>query len=328
MQAIECPRYGSPDVLTIREVPDPRPADNEVLIRVHAAGLNAADWRIVRADPAFIRLSLGLRRPRITAPGADVAGVVIACGSKVTRVAPGHEVIANLFDCGFGGYAQLAVAPEDRVAAKPRTLTFAEAATLPLAGETALQALRDEARVEPGDDVLIYGASGGVGIFAVQIAKALGARVTAVCSAAKLDLARELGADEAVDYAAEDVTARGDNWDVIVGVNGYRPLKNYLACLRPGGRYVMIGGTGRQTLEGLVGEAWSKLRAGHVRVLRLAPSAERLEALVQLVDAGRVRTIVDATRPLADAASALRAVEAGRSRGKTVLVVNSGPVSI
>jgi NADPH:quinone reductase-like Zn-dependent oxidoreductase len=324
MQAIECPRYGSPDGLTIGEVPDPRPADDEVLIRVHAAGLNAADWRIVRADPAFIRLSLGLRRPRITAPGADVAGVVVACGPKVTRVALGHEVIANLFDCGFGGYAQLAVAPEDRVAAKPVTLTFAEAATLPLAGETALQALRDQARVEPGDDVLIYGASGGVGIFAVQIAKALGARVTAVCSAGKLDLARELGADEVVDYATVDVTARGDTWDVILGVNGYRPLGRYLACLRPGGRYIMIGGSGRQTLEALVGEAFSKPRSRRVRVLRLAPSAQRLETLVQLVDAGRVKPIVDGTHPLAEAASALRAVEAGHSRGKTVLIVDSG----
>jgi NADPH:quinone reductase-like Zn-dependent oxidoreductase len=309
-------------------VPDPRPADNEVLIRVHAAGLNAADWRIVRANPAFIRLGMGLRRPRITAPGADVAGVVVACGPKVTRVAPGHDVIANLFDCGFGGYAELAVAPEDRVAAKPRTLTFAEAATLPLAGETALQALRDEARVEPGDDVLIYGASGGVGTFAVQIAKALGARVTAACSASKVDLVRELGADEVVDYATVDVTARGDTWDVILGVNGYRPLGRYLACLRPGGRYIMIGGSGRQALEGMVGEAWSKLRAGNVRVLHLAPSAERLEALAQLVDAGRVRATVDATHPLADAASALCAVEAGHSRGKTVLVVDSDAVSI
>jgi NADPH:quinone reductase-like Zn-dependent oxidoreductase len=324
MQAIDCPRYGSPDVLTVREVPDPRPADDEVLIRVHAAGLNAADWRIVRANPALIRLSLGLRRPRITAPGADVAGVVVACGAKVTRVSPGDEVIANLFDCGFGGYAQLAVAPEARVAAKPRTLTFAEAATLPLAGETALQALRDEARVEPGDDVLIYGASGGVGTFAVQIAKALGARVTAVCSAGKLEMVRELGADEALDYATVDVTALGDTWDVILGVNGYRPLRRYLACLRPDGRYIMIGGTGRQAVEGLVGEAWSKLRSGRVRVLRLAPSADRLEALVQLVDAGRVRATVDATHPLADAASALRAVEAGHSRGKKVLVVDSG----
>ncbi len=234
MKAIVCPRYGSPDVLELRDVPKPVPAANQVLVRIAAAGLNAADWRMVRADPFLVRLNMGLARPRIKGPGSDMAGTVEAMGPGVSRFKPGDEVIADLFPAGFGGCAEYTCVPHGLLALKPKSMSFEEAATLPLAGGTAVRALRDMGRVGPGARVVIAGASGGVGIFAVQIAKALGAEVTAVCSAGKAEQARALGADFVVDYGREDFTRSGQRYDVIIAVNGYIPIRRYRDALRPG----------------------------------------------------------------------------------------------
>ncbi|MGC1209308.1 MAG: NAD(P)-dependent alcohol dehydrogenase, partial [Ornithinimicrobium sp.] len=246
MQAVIAPTYGSPDVLEVREVPIPVPGEGEVLIKVHAASLNAFDWHVLRADPFFVRLSFGLRRPKIKALGADVAGVIDEVGPSVAGFEVGDEVLGELGSCGLGACAEFVSAPVCVLTHKPAEISFAQAAALPMAGVTALQALRDEANVKPGERVLIHGGSGGVGGFAIQIAKVLGAQVTAVGSAGKMAQMSELGADEVIDYTSTDAFADGRMWDVILGVNGFQPLRTYRAALNPGGRYLMIGGTGKQ----------------------------------------------------------------------------------
>lgn len=249
MNAIVRTRYGTPDDLALRDVPTPAPGDGDV--RVRAASLNAADWHLLTADIPLVRLASGLFRPRHHVLGVDVAGVVDAVGRGVTTLAPGDDVFGDLSRCGYGALAEYACAPAAALAPAPRGLTPEQAAAVPLAGATALQALRDRGRVRAGDHVLVQGAAGGVGTFAMQIAKALGARVTAVCSARNADQARGLGADRVVNYAVTDVTAEDARYDVILAVNGYHPIRTYKRMLAPGGRYLMVGGGTRQMYQAL-----------------------------------------------------------------------------
>lgn len=321
MKAVICPRYGGPEVLELREVPIPVPATDEVLVRVHAAGLNAADWHITRADPALVRLGQGLRRPRMKAVGADIAGVVSSVGPGVTGLSVGDDVFADLSTCGFGAFAEYVCVPSTSVARKPANLSFEEAAAVPLSGVTALQALRDQAALQPGERVLVHGASGGVGSYAVQIAVAMGGHVTAVCSAAKMEQMRGFGADEVVDYGVNDVFARGRQWDVILGVNGFQPLGRYRSALAHGGRYLMIGGAGKQMFQAL---ALGRLRSGGGKTLSVVmakPDSEKLDALRDYAEAGKLRPVIDRTYPLSDFADAMRYLEEGHSHGKTVLSI-------
>ena len=251
MKAIVFERYGPPEVLQLREIPTPSPGAHEVLLRIRAASVNAADWHIMRADPVFARLAVGLLRPRFGVLGTDVAGSVEAVGAAVTKFAPGDGAFGNLFACGLGGFAEYAAVREDALLPKPASSSFEQAAATPLAAVTALQALRTVGKVEPGTAVLVNGAAGGVGTFAVQIAKALGADVTAVASSRNLDQARALGADRVIDYTLGDFVPR-ERYDVIVAVNGYHPLSVYGRALKPGGRYVMVGGTPRQWVEAVL----------------------------------------------------------------------------
>ncbi|MGB3592882.1 MAG: NAD(P)-dependent alcohol dehydrogenase [Ornithinimicrobium sp.] len=326
MHAVIAPTYGGPDMLELRDVPQPVPGDGEVLIKVHAASLNAADWHVLRADPFFVRLSFGLRRPKkIKGLGGDVAGVVEAVGRGVTDYAVGDEVLGELASCGFGACAEYVAAPVHYLTHKPSGITFAQAAALPMAGVTALQALRDQARVQPGETVLILGASGGVGTFAVQIAKALGCRVTAVGSAGKMEQMAALGADEVVDYTATDVFAGGRRWDVILGVNGFRPLSTYRAALRTGGRYLMIGGTGKQMFQGVVlGPLMSRGDKSLGSVMATV-SVEKLAAVASMADAGKLTAVIDRTYSLAESPEALRHLEEGHSYGKAIVAVVESP---
>lgn len=322
MRAVLLTQYGPPEGMRLGELPAPTPRANEVLIRVRASSVNAADWRVSRADPFLVRLAYGLCTPRVRVLGAGVAGVVEAVGPSVTRFKPGDAVFGELLRSGFGAFAELVAAPETSLAAKPDRVTFEAAAAAPLAAVTALQALRDVAALRPGDSVVISGASGGVGTFALQLAKALGAgEVTAVCSERNAELARSLGADRVIDYAREDFTAQRDRYDVIVAVNGYHPISHYARALAPGGRYAMIGGTGRQLAEvALLGALHARggRRFGRVDV-RTTP--EDLAFVRASLEAGAITPVIDRRYPLEEAPSAVAYLEAGHARGKVVVAV-------
>jgi NADPH:quinone reductase-like Zn-dependent oxidoreductase len=253
MKAILCSRYGPPEVLHLGEVEKPVPKDSGVLIRVRAASINKADWIIMRGKPFVVRLmSSGLLRPKAKIPGSDVAGTIVAVGKNVTRFRPGDDVFGNLSKSGRGAYAEYVCAPESALVPKPGNVSFEQAASLPVAGITALQGLRDKGRIQPGQHVLIYGASGGVGTFAIQIAKSFGAEVTAVCSTKNLETALSIGADQVIDYKKEDFTGDGKQYDLIIAANGHRSILDYKKALTPKGIYVMTGGTGRQIFQALL----------------------------------------------------------------------------
>ncbi len=244
MKAIICTKYGSPDVLQLQEVEKPAPQDDEVLIKIHAASVNARDWRFMRAKPFFIRLMPGgLLKPKNPILGVDVAGQVEAVGSNVRRFRPGDEVFGYLSRYGGHTFAEYVCAGENEIALKPANLSFEQAAAVPLAAMTALQGLRDKGNIQPGQKVLINGASGGVGTFAVQIAKSFGAEVTGVCSTRNLEMVRSLGPDHVIDYKVEDFTQNGQQYDLILAVNGYHPISDYLRVLKPEGTYVVAGGS-------------------------------------------------------------------------------------
>ena len=252
MKAIICPRYGSPDVLQLREVEKPVPQADEVLIQIHAASLNSRDLRMLRANPFFMRLMPGgFFRPKNKILGGDFAGRVEEIGRGVTQFKPGDEVFGYLPSAtGRGTFAEYVCARENYISLKPANLTFEQAAAVPLAAMTALQGLRDKGNIQPGQKVLINGASGGVGTFAVQIAKAFGAEVTAVCSTRNLEMVRSLGADHVIDYTKEDFTKNGLKYDLILAVNGYHPISDYLRALKPEGSYVVAGGSMLQLCPG------------------------------------------------------------------------------
>jgi NADPH:quinone reductase-like Zn-dependent oxidoreductase len=321
MKAIVYTQYGSPDVLSLQEVAKPTPKDNEVLIRVHAAATNAYDWHIMRADPFLARLNRGLFKPKNNIPGADLAGVVEAVGKDVTAFQPGDEVYGDLSPCGDGAFAEYAVAPEKAIAPKPVNLSFVEAAAVPMAALTALQALRDVAKVQAGQSVLINGASGGVGTFAVQLAKVLGAEVTAVCSTTKVEMVRALGADHVIDYKKEDFTQGNKRYDAILAVNGYHPLSAYRRVLKPQGIYVMAGGSNRQIFDALL---WgSFMSKGDQKMTNMMAHVNKKDLLYLngLIEAGKVKPVIDRCYPLHETANAIRYLEEGHARGKIVITV-------
>jgi NADPH:quinone reductase-like Zn-dependent oxidoreductase len=328
MRAITCNRYGDPaDVLTVAEVEEPTIGDGDVLIEVEAASVNPADWHLVRATPAIARLSTGLRHPSFQIPGSDVAGRVVAVGASVTTVQPGDEVMASSFLAGFGAFAERVAIAEARVAAKPSNLSMTEAAGVPLAGCTALQAVRDHAEVGPGDRVLVIGASGGVGTFALQLARTAGAEVTGVCSTRNLDLVASLGAARVIDYTSEEVTAGGP-YDVILQLAGTARASTLRRSLTRRGRLLQLSGDSANRVVGpmgriLAGQALSALVPQTITSFTVRPDAHDLDVLRGHLESGDVRPVVGRTFSLDDIHAAFAHVESGHGRGKTVVSLTS-----
>ncbi|PKN97338.1 MAG: alcohol dehydrogenase [Chloroflexi bacterium HGW-Chloroflexi-4] len=324
MKAMICPRYGSPDVLQLREVEKPTPQPDEVLIQIHAASLNSRDLRMLRANPIFMRLMPGgLFRPRNNIFGGDLAGRVEAVGRNVKQFKPGDEVFGFLpSSTGKGTFAEFVCASENLLTLKPANLTFEQAAAVPLAAMTALQGLRDKGNIKPGKKLLINGASGGVGTFAVQIAKAFGAEVTAVCSTKHLELARSLGADHVIDYKKEDFTQNGLQYDLILAVNGYHPIKDYLRALNPGGFHVVAGGSIRQLIQA----GSNRIRISQTNdqktfVLSLKQNQEDLIIIKDFLESGKIIPVIDRCYPLSKTPEAFWYFEKEHARGKVVIRV-------
>jgi NADPH:quinone reductase-like Zn-dependent oxidoreductase len=323
MRAIVYEEYGSPDVLNFQEVEKPAPMEDEVLVKVHAASVNAADWHLLRADPFLVRLmGFGLLRPKYKILGADVAGRVEAVGTNVSQFQPGDEIFGDLSGDGFGSFAEYVCAIEDVLALKPADTSFEEAAAVPLAAVTALQGLRNKAQVRQGQKVLINGASGGVGTFAVQIAKSFGAEVTGVCSTSKVDMVRSLGADHVIDYTQEDFTKNGQHYDLILAANGYHPISDYKRALSPEGTYVMTGGSGAQMFQSMtLGPILSM--NGNKKLGNLSMKANKGDLIFMkgLLEAGEVTPVIDRSYPLSEVPEAMRYLEEGHARGKVVITV-------
>ena len=319
MKAIVYHKYGSPDVLELEEAKKPVPEDDEVLIKVHAASVNAYDWHFLTADIFLIRLmGGGLLRPKSTRLGADIAGRVEAVGRNVRQFRPGDEI----FGMVRGGFAEYACAPENVLALKPVNLSFEEAAAVPMAAVTALQGLRDTGQIQPGQKVLINGASGGVGTFAVQIATSFGAEVTAVCSTRNLEQSRSLGADHVIDYTKEDFTRSGQQYDLIFAANGYHSLSAYKRALTPKGKYVMAGGSKSQIFQAMLMGSWMSESGGKTMGgVSAKRSQEDLVFLKELVEAGKVVPVIDRRYPLRETAEALRYLGEGHARGKIVITM-------
>jgi len=320
--AVQCD-YGSPEVLRLEDVEKPAPADDQVLVRVRAASVNPLDWHLLRGTPYVGRLGMGLRKPKSTRIGVDFAGTVEAVGAKVTRFRPGDEV----FGGRTGSLGQYLAVREDRaIAAKPPNLTFEEAAAIPVAAVTALQALRDRGRLQPGQRVLVNGASGGVGTFAVQIAKALGAHVTGVCSTRNVERVRALGADRVVDYTREDFTALGERWDLLLDNVGNHSLLSCRRVVAPGGTYVMVGGPAGRWIDPFpraIGAVLLSLVVSERMGLFLADLNQKdLAVLGDLAAAGKLRPVIDRSYRLEEVADALRYLEAGHARGKVIVTVD------
>jgi NADPH:quinone reductase-like Zn-dependent oxidoreductase len=325
MQAIVQDEYGSADVLQLRDIDQPVPTDNEVLVRVHAAGLHRGDWHVMTGLPYLIRIvvpSMGLRRPKVPVRGMDVAGRVEAVGKAVTRFQPGDAV----FGWCDGAFAEYACAPEDQLAAKPANLSFEQAAAVPISGFAALQGLRDVGEVQAGQQVLIIGAAGGVGSFAVQLAKAFGAQVTGVASTPQVDLVRSIGADEVIDYTRADVTDGTRQWDLIIDTAGRRSLSALRRALPPDGTLVIVGGEGGGRLMGgflrnLRAPLMSRFVSQRLGMLSSKPGQDDLQTLRELLEAGKLVPDVGPSYPLNEVPEAMRQLTEGHTRGKIVITV-------
>lgn len=321
MKAIVFTRYGSPDVLELREIERPAPAADEVLIRVHATSLNDWDWGALRGADLVNRVIFGLRRPKKQILGSDVAGRVEAVGERVSRFQPGDEVFGDLSG-RWGGFAEYVCAPEQALIRKPASMTFEQAAALPQAGLLALQALRDRGRIQPGQTLLINGAGGGVGTLGIQIAKSFGVtEVTAVDSASKLALLRALGAEHVLDYTREDFTRTGRSYDLILDVKSNRSAFAYARALNPGGTYVTVGGSMARLLPALAWAPWiSRTQGKKIRILALKPN-RGLADLVALFEAGKLAPVIDGRYTLAQVPEAFRYFGEARHQGKLVVTI-------
>jgi len=315
MKAIVYEKYGPPDVLKLKEVEKPTPKEDEVLVKVQAASVNYSDWAFVRGEPFLVRLmGVGLLKPKITILGADIAGRVEAVGRNVKQFQPGDEVYGDLSGCGWGAFAEYVSVPENALALKPAGITFEEAAAVPQAALVALQGLR-KGQIQPGQKVLINGASGGIGTFAVQIAKSFGAEVTGVCSTRNLDMVRSIGADQVIDYTQEDFIKSGQRYDLILDIKAYRSILDYKRALSPKGIYVLAGGSIARILQ-------ASMTGGKKMTNFLAkPNQKDLAFMKELLEAGKVVPVIDRRYPLNEVAEAVRYYGEGHAQGKVVITV-------
>jgi NADPH:quinone reductase-like Zn-dependent oxidoreductase len=317
VKAVVHTEYGPPDVLQIKEVAKPTPTDDEVLIKVQAASVNRSDWENLIGKPLYARIG-GLLKPRHQILGSDIAGRVEMAGKNIRQFQPGDEVFGHILTY-TGGFAEYVCVPEKALALKPASLTFEEAAAIPEAALIALQGIRDKGRVQPGQKVLINGAGGGAGTFAVQLAKLYGAEVTGVDNTEKLDFLRSLGADHVIDYTQEDFTKNGKQYDLILDVVAYRSVFAYRRALRPNGRYFMVGGSVATIFQILLLGSW--MRSKKTRVLAVYPNPKDLVVITELCEAGKVVPIIDRRYPLREVALALRYLGEGHAKGKVVITV-------
>ena len=324
MKAIVYPRYGSADVLQFTEVETPAPKDDEILIKIHAASVNALDGHFLSGKPFPLRIDNGLRTPKIQRLGVDLAGRVEAVGSSVTRFQPGDDVFGGR---GLGALAEYKCLREEDVVLKPAALSFEAAAAVPVAAITALQGLRDHGQIQPGQRVVISGATGGVGTFAVQIAKAFGAEVTAVCSTKNVEMVRSIGADHVIDYTQEDFTKNGQRYDLILAVNGYHPIFAYRRALQPKGRYVMAGEGSNAHLLGamfqvmLLGPVIARTRKQKMGTFLAKITQQDLVFVKELLEAGKVVPVIDRCYPFSETVEAFRYFDAGHAKGKVVITM-------
>ena len=324
MKAIIQDTYGPPDVLELREIEPPQVGEQDVLVRVHAAGAGPDVWHIMTGKPYMARPVLGFRRPRIRVRGWDVAGTVEAVGAGVTAFRPGDDVMGV---AEAGSFAEFAITTPDKLVRKPSSISWEQAAAVPVSGVTALQAVRDKAKVQPGQKVLVIGAAGGVGTFAVQIAKAFGAEVTGVASTSKLDLVRSIGADDVIDYMREDFTDVSRTWDVIVDTAGRRPLRRLRRALTPKGTLVIVGGDGGGPWTGgffrgmLRAPVLSMFVGQRLSWLNSKMNVADLQAVTELSQTGKVAPVVGHTYPLPETPDAIRELATGHARGKLVIAV-------
>lgn len=322
MKAITGTAYGAPEVLRLEDVETPSPGAGEVLVRVHAASVNAGDWHLLRGEPFLVRLAFGLRKRKMNVLGMDVAGRVETVGEGVTQFEPGDAVYGDISACGFGAFAEYVCVPERALAPKPDGLSYEEAAAVPAAAVTALQALRDKGGIKPGQRVLINGASGGVGMFAVQIAKAFGAEVTGVCSTRNVDRVRALGADHVIDYTTEDFTRGGQRYDLIHAANGHHPITHYRRALSSTGTYVMSGGSTAQFFQAaLLGPLLSLFGRRKMGCMMVSPNQDDLTFLTTLIEGGELKPVIDRRYTLQEVPDAIHYVEEGHAQGKVVIVV-------
>jgi NADPH:quinone reductase-like Zn-dependent oxidoreductase len=321
MKAIVQDRYGDVDILDFKDIDQPVPTDNQVLVRVHAAAVGKGDWLTVGGLPYVARMRYGLRKPKHPVPGFDVAGRIEAVGRNVTRLQPGDEV----FGWCDGSFAEYASVPETQLALKPANLSFEQAAAVPISGFAALQALRDTGEVQPGQQVVVIGASGGVGSFAVQLAKAFGAEVTGVCSTKSIDMVRSIGADHVIDYTQQDFTRSGQRYDLILEMAGNRSLADLRRALTPKGTLVLVGGSGGKWFMGtgrtLRAVLVSPFVGQRLRSFLSKPRGADLVVLQKLLEAGKLTPVIDRTFPLSETAEAIRYVGERSTQGKTVITV-------
>jgi NADPH:quinone reductase-like Zn-dependent oxidoreductase len=321
MKAIVCTKYGSPDVLEFKEVEKPTPKDNEVLVKVYASSLNAADFELLRG--AWTARVVGPLKPRHKIPGSDMAGRVEAVGRNITQFQPGDEVFGDLFMCGFGAFAEYVCVPEKVLMLKPASMTFEEVVTYPQAGLIALQGLRGKRQIKPGQKVLINGAGGGMGTFAVQLAKYFGAEVTGVDNTSKLDMLRSIGCDHVIDYTQEDYTKSGQRYDMILDVAAYRSIFAYRRALSPKGIFIVVGGSRATIFQVVFLGALVSMTGG--KKMGMNPwkinKKEDLVFLQELFEAGTVKPVIDRRYPLRKIPEALGYLEEGRAKGKLVITL-------
>ncbi|MEO8193255.1 MAG: NAD(P)-dependent alcohol dehydrogenase [Gemmatimonadales bacterium] len=319
MKAMVFSKYGSPDVLSLQEVEKPVPKDDEALIRVHAASINDWDLGLLDGTSFVNRLMSGFLRPKIQILGCDVAGRIEAVGANVKRLRPGDEVFGDLCKDAFGSFAEYVCARESALALKPAGMTFDQAAAIPQAAMLAVQGLRDVGKLQPGQRILINGAGGGVGTFAVQIAKLYGAEVTGVDSSGKLDMLRSIGADHVIDYELEDFTRTGQRYDMILDVKTNRSILDHARALNPDGAYVTVGGSMTRLIQALLLSPWlSKVHRKHVRLVVLKPNKD-LAYVTELFEAGKVMPVIDGPYKLGDVPEAFRHFGAGHHKGKVIV---------
>lgn len=320
MKAFVCHNYGSPDILKLEEIEKPVPKDNEVLVKIHAASANAGDWHLLRGEPFLVRLMFGVFKPKFKILGADIAGRVEAVGKNAEQFKPGDEVFGDLSGSGFGAFAEYVSVPESALTLKPANIAFDEASAVPSAAMTALQGLRDTGRIQPGQKVLINGASGGVGTFAVQIAKSFGAEVTGVCSTRNMDMVRSIGADHVIDYTQEDFTQNGQQYDLILDAAAFRSIMDYKRALHPKGIYVMVGGATAQFLQAMFIAPWvSMTGTKKMAAVLKKPNNHDLAFVKALLETGKLKPVIDRRYPMSELPDAIRYLETGRARGKVVL---------